>query len=117
MVALLDQYGSATTIQVGTGQDPAFCNGMTTVKHENNESSSHNQVAPANSSLTATETAFGATLGTLALMVMIVVALLWAKLVKKGSKLRRVDLELEAARGSKSGDPGVIGDRGRIRSA
>jgi len=48
-------------------------------------------------------------MGTLMVMAMIVVAVLWTKLFRKGKKLRRVELELEAARGSKTSDHGESG--------
>lgn len=79
---------------------------------ERNMSSGHDREAPAGSGFTATDLAFGVTLGTGMLIVTIIVVVLWAKLVKKGTKLRRVELELEAVRGPKSSDcPGADEDR------
>lgn len=65
-----------------------------------------NQTAQTSSGLTATETAFGASLGTMVIMASIVIAYMWAKLISQRKQLRRGQLELDAMRGSKPSESG-----------
>lgn len=68
-----------------------------------------NRTSPAGTGLTDTETAFGASLGTMVIMAILITAYLWAKLISKRRQLWHVQVELDAMRGAKSSQNDPIG--------
>lgn len=99
-VTLLHENGLSTVICVQDLSMDAACSG-TVASISMCEGRASNQTAFTSSGLTATETAFGASLGTMMVMASIAIAYMWAKLLSKRTEFRRVQLELDAVRGPK----------------
>lgn len=99
-VCLLDEQGSSSIDRVHKLSKDFIC--IELVGSRNVHTSASNRTsAPASTGLIDTETAFGASLGTMVIMASIVIAYLWAKLISKRTQLRRVQLELDAMRDAK----------------